>query len=136
MRESVWANWVRDQRRAKQLTRRKLAELTAIDPSYVTLIERDGYIPRREVCGRIGKVLSDEETGQIMAGFVPLRLRRQMLGCKDSEELGRLPGTLRHLVALLSTSTPSLQTQATSLLTALVTSAPRSRAPHSKRRAH
>ncbi|MDQ7826288.1 MAG: helix-turn-helix transcriptional regulator [Candidatus Eremiobacteraeota bacterium] len=72
MRNQAWANYIKEKRRLKHLTRRKLAELAKIDPSYVTLIERDGYIPRRDKVLEIAKAL-EVENNQIllMAGYAP-----------------------------------------------------------------
>jgi len=72
MRNQGWANYIKEKRKAKHLTRRKLAELAKIDPSYVTLIERDGYIPRKDKVNEIARAL-EVETNQIliMAGYAP-----------------------------------------------------------------
>jgi transcriptional regulator with XRE-family HTH domain len=56
----------------KHLTRRKLAELAKIDPSYVTLIERDGYVPRKDKVLEIAKALEvDANQILLMAGYAP-----------------------------------------------------------------
>lgn len=56
-------------------TRRRLAQLSEIDPSYVTLIERDGYIPRRDKVLSLAKAL---ETGLdetlLVAGYAPQQM--------------------------------------------------------------
>jgi transcriptional regulator with XRE-family HTH domain len=72
VRNQAWANCVKERRKVKHLTRRKLAELAKIDPSYVTLIERDGYVPRKDKVLEIAKAL-EVEANQIllMAGYAP-----------------------------------------------------------------
>lgn len=72
MRNEAWANYVRDKRKAKHLTRRKLAELAKIDPSYVTLIERDGYVPRKDKVLELARALEvDVDHTLLVAGYAP-----------------------------------------------------------------
>ena len=72
MRNQTWANYVKEKRKSKHLTRRKLAELAKIDPSYVTLIERDGYVPRKDKVLEIAKSLEvDPNQILLMAGYAP-----------------------------------------------------------------
>ncbi|MEW6284519.1 MAG: helix-turn-helix transcriptional regulator [Candidatus Eremiobacterota bacterium] len=75
MRNQAWANYVRDKRKARQLTRRKLAELAKIDPSYVTLIERDGYVPRKDKVLEIARAIqSDVDHTLLVAGYAPEKI--------------------------------------------------------------
>lgn len=72
MRNETWANYVKEKRKAKHLTRRKLAELAKIDPSYVTLIERDGYVPRKDKVLELAKALEvDVDHTLLVAGYAP-----------------------------------------------------------------
>jgi transcriptional regulator with XRE-family HTH domain len=72
MRNEAWANYVKEKRKAKHLTRRKLAELAKIDPSYVTLIERDGYVPRKDKVLELAKALEvDVDHTLLVAGYAP-----------------------------------------------------------------
>ena len=72
MRNEAWANYVRDKRKANHLTRRKLAELAKIDPSYVTLIERDGYVPRKDKVHELARALEvDVDHTLLVAGYAP-----------------------------------------------------------------
>ena len=72
MRNPAWANYVRDRRKACQMTRRKLAELAKIDPSYVTLIERDGYVPRKDKVLEIARAIqADADHTLLVAGYAP-----------------------------------------------------------------
>jgi len=60
------------------LTRRKLAQLAHIDPSYVTLIERYGYVPRRNKVLDLARALKiDSDSTLIMAGYAPQDLPLQ-----------------------------------------------------------
>jgi len=72
LRNQSWANYIKEKRKLKHLTRRKLAELAKIDPSYVTLIERDGYIPRKDKVQDIARALEvDANQILLMAGYAP-----------------------------------------------------------------
>lgn len=75
MRNQAWANYVKDQRKARGLTRRKLAELARIDPSYVTLIERDGYVPRKDKVLEIARAVeADLDHTLLVAGYAPEKI--------------------------------------------------------------
>ena len=72
LRNQTWASFIKEKRKLKHLTRRKLAELAKIDPSYVTLIERDGYIPRKDKVQDIARALEvDSNQILLMAGYAP-----------------------------------------------------------------
>jgi transcriptional regulator with XRE-family HTH domain len=72
MRNEAWANYIKDKRKARHLTRRKLAELAKIDPSYVTLIERDGYVPRKDKVLELARALEvDVDHTLLVAGYAP-----------------------------------------------------------------
>ena len=72
MRNQAWANYVKDKRKARGLTRRRLAELASIDPSYVTLIERDGYVPRKDKVLEIARAVeADLDHTLLVAGYAP-----------------------------------------------------------------
>ena len=75
MRNQAWANYVKDKRKARGLTRRKLAELASIDPSYVTLIERDGYVPRKDKVLEIARAVeADQDHTLLVAGYAPEKI--------------------------------------------------------------
>ncbi len=116
----VWGDWVKDRRKAKQMTRRALAIAADLDPSYITLMERDSYIPKRHVCARIGRVLADEETGMIMGGFIDLGRRRKLVHLPAHAEIDKLPEHLRILVRKLAKAPARVQEQAAAVLTVLV----------------
>lgn len=72
MRNEAWATYVKEKRKARHLTRRKLAELAKIDPSYVTLIERDGYVPRKDKVLELARALEvDVDHTLLVAGYAP-----------------------------------------------------------------
>jgi len=72
MRNESWANYIKEKRKAKKLTRRRLASLVKIDPSYITLIERDGFVPRRDKVLSFASVLDvDSDEMLLMAGYAP-----------------------------------------------------------------
>jgi transcriptional regulator with XRE-family HTH domain len=67
-----WAAYVKEHRRTRRITRREMARLASIDPSYVTLIERDGMVPRQDVVCRLGRaLLLDEDRTLVAAGYAP-----------------------------------------------------------------
>lgn len=75
MRNESWANYIKDKRKARHLTRRKLAELAKIDPSYVTLIERDGYVPRKDKVLELARALeADVDHTLLVAGYAPEKI--------------------------------------------------------------
>lgn len=74
MRNEAWANYIRDKRKKRGFTRRHLAILAKIDPSYMTLIERDGIVPKRDKVIALADVM-DIDVGDmlLMAGYAPIR---------------------------------------------------------------
>lgn len=80
MRNISWAIFVKERRKARGLTRRKLAEMAEIDPSYVTLIERDGYVPRKDKVEMIAQALeADLDQTLLTAGYAPQQMPVGML---------------------------------------------------------
>lgn len=68
----AWSQFVQSERKAKGLTRRRLAEMAGIDPSYVTLIERDGYVPRKEKVRSLAQALGVSlDQALLSAGYAP-----------------------------------------------------------------
>ncbi len=76
MKNKEWAKYVQDNRKSQNLTRRKLADLANIDPSYVTLIERDGYVPRKNKVIDIANALkADVDHALLIAGYAPTTIK-------------------------------------------------------------
>lgn len=119
MRDQIWANTVRSGRKAKQLTRRELARRAGIDPSYVTLIERHGYVPRRDKVEELGRVLGDQDQAMVMAGFVPGNRRRDVLGVVRNAAVESLSPQMQAVVNRLKALPPRFQVQAIEILDAL-----------------
>jgi len=71
-------------RRTKlKLTKRELAQLAAIDASYVTSIEQDKFVPSRKTVAAIGRALKYEDGALVVCGFLPPALRSwALLGLK------------------------------------------------------
>ena len=123
MRNQAWANYVRDRRKARQMTRRKLAELAKIDPSYVTLIERDGYVPRRDKVLEIAKALQAEvDRTLLVAGFAPEKIAvKDLLEKIESYKADRLlEKPLRLAIRELFNLTPGQQRKVAEMLNAYV----------------
>lgn len=77
VRRMAWAAYVRNNRKIRQMTRRELAKLASIDPSYVTLIERDGYRPAQDKVENIARALSlPMEDCLLAAGFSNARVAK------------------------------------------------------------
>jgi transcriptional regulator with XRE-family HTH domain len=92
----ILARFVREKRKANMLTRRKLAELAGIDPSYVTLIERDGFEPREDKVASLGRVLGCEDDALLTCRRVPV------------SKMGIVRDALRGSVALQSVPSDSI----------------------------
>ena len=76
MKNLLWANYIKEKRKTKHLTRRKLAEMARVDPSYLTLIERDGFVPRRDKVIRLAKALEcDTDECLLTAGYAPQKVQ-------------------------------------------------------------
>jgi transcriptional regulator with XRE-family HTH domain len=75
VKNKLWSNYVKEKRKGKHLTRRKLAELSKVDPSYLTLIERDGFVPRKDKVAKIARALDcDIDECMLTAGYAPHRI--------------------------------------------------------------
>lgn len=123
MRNQPWANHVKERRKALGLTRRRLAELAGIDPSYVTLIERDGYVPRKDKVHDIARAIeADVDHTLLVAGYAPERipvedLLERLDGFRSERHLERdLQSSLKQLFEL----TPQEQRKVSELLNAYV----------------
>ena len=75
MKNNLWANYVKEKRKGKHLTRRKLAELSRVDPSYLTLIERDGFVPRKDKVAKLARAMGcDIDECLLTAGYAPQKV--------------------------------------------------------------
>jgi transcriptional regulator with XRE-family HTH domain len=123
MRNQAWANYVKDKRKARGLTRRKLAELAGIDPSYVTLIERDGYVPRKDKVLEVARALEAEvDHTLLVAGYapekIPVKDLLERLETFKSEKV--LDKELRASIRELFDLTTAQQKKVSEMLTAYV----------------
>ena len=123
MRNQAWANYVKDKRKARGLTRRKLAELAGIDPSYVTLIERDGYVPRKDKVLEVARALeADVDHTLLVAGYapekIPVKDLLERLETFKSEKV--LDKELRASIRELFDLTSAQQKKVSEMLTAYV----------------
>lgn len=75
MKSLAWSRWLKEARDRKGLTKREVAKLADIDPSYMTLLEKDGLIPKPDVAIRvIANLTSDPieaDTMMLLIGFAP-----------------------------------------------------------------
>ncbi len=74
-----WGAWVRRNRKQQGMTMRELAEACCIDASYLTLIERDGFVPSRDVCENIGRVLDSPEAALIECLMLPASMKTKAI---------------------------------------------------------
>ncbi|MCL5037212.1 MAG: helix-turn-helix domain-containing protein [Chloroflexi bacterium] len=72
MKNKQWAKFVKRNREKVGLSRRKLAQKASIDPSYITLIENDGYIPSRNKVVNLAEALEiNNDRALLEAGYLP-----------------------------------------------------------------
>lgn len=78
-----FAEWHKLRRAAKGLSRVAVAKIVNIDSSYITLIERDGWVPRFPVleplCALLAESDRDRVAGCIIGGWVPEDRRNEVL---------------------------------------------------------
>ena len=116
MRNEAWANYIKEKRKEKHFTRRQLAGLAKIDPSYVTLIERDGFIPKRDKVISLASVM-DADVGEmlLMAGYSPYIESQEALNGSFIKNTLFVP-ELFELVKYLSEQENSEQTRAVGVI--------------------
>ena len=109
MNNQEWAKYIKMQRKRQGLTLRCLADRAGVDPSYVTLIERDGYIPRRDKVLALAKALEcDVDRTLLEAGYAPATITIGSILGKNSIEtsedvlIPELGKCLRELISLTS----------------------------------
>lgn len=76
----IWRAWILDRRKHFELTKRELAEMVGINASYVTLFERDGYVPSRAIVQAIGELFGCPDVALANAGYVPDSIREPFIG--------------------------------------------------------
>lgn len=68
--KNAWQSFVLEGLRGKDLTKRALGQQARINPGYVTLFCRDGYIPKRDIVERVGLVLGSIDEALRAAGYL------------------------------------------------------------------
>lgn len=67
-----WAELVKSARRAAGLSCRDVARRAGFEGSYVTLFERDGYVPHRQYVAALARALGlDVDRTLLVAGYAP-----------------------------------------------------------------
>lgn len=70
-----WGAWVEQARKRAGMTKRDVAKAGQFDPSYLTLIERDGLVPTRKLTSVIVSALThdkcEQDVGMVAAGYAP-----------------------------------------------------------------
>ncbi len=107
MKSLQWANFVKMHRKRQGLTLRQLGHLAGIDGSYVTLIERDGVVPRKDKVLALARALGVNEDHMLLeAGYAPESITgTAILGRQDPEFsegtlIPDLSNTMRELYSL------------------------------------
>ncbi|MBQ7501338.1 helix-turn-helix transcriptional regulator [bacterium] len=127
----LWGVFVSQNRKSQGLTRRRLAEMADIDPSYITIIEKKGVIPRRDKVIRLAEALNhDTDRALLMAGYAPENLPAETAADKNEpnsdgnrqDELSWLHPSLRLCISQLSKLSDSDQISAAELLEVFVRS--------------
>lgn len=72
MHSDTWSALIKHHRRRLNLTAKKLAQRAGIDPSYISLMERSGHIPKRDKVLALAQALQvDADSLLLAAGYVP-----------------------------------------------------------------
>lgn len=121
-RRKSWGLWVRRARKQQGLLMCQLAHAVCICPTYLTLIERDGYVPSRDIAENLGRVLDSPEAALIEAGYLPPTLKGRALDAVDEKQRRNLDPITRQIVALLTGASERVRTQARDLVSVLVCS--------------
>jgi hypothetical protein len=101
-----------------------LAEKTEVDPSYLTLIERDGYVPRRDIVGRFGLALQDSIGAYVAAEYLPPRMGPTVSrALRDPSITGSLPLDIVEAVRLLAQAPKTLREQTVAVINAMLSTA-------------
>jgi len=123
VRKPEWGAYVKRNRQTRQLTRWKLAQQAEIDPSYVTLIENSGYVPRRDKVIGIARALRiDLDLTLLNAGYAPetIPLKDLLERLEQYKTHRMLEPNLRRAVRELHNLTPGMQKSVAHMLTAFV----------------
>ena len=69
-----WAAWIRQYTSGSRNrgSKWKIAQAARVDPSYITLMSRDGYVPMRDVVIRVADAVgASRDEALLVAGFAP-----------------------------------------------------------------
>ncbi|MBQ7568409.1 helix-turn-helix transcriptional regulator [bacterium] len=109
MHNPAWGSYVRMGRKKQGMTLRQVAAIAGIDASYITLIERDGYIPKRDKVIALAKSLDlDVDRALLEAGYAPEGIAISTILSKNTLEttedilIPELSKCLRELISLSS----------------------------------
>jgi len=79
-----WSRWLREHRLGAKMSKLQLATEVGCDPALLTLMERDGHVPRREKVRGIGRVFGCVAEAELSAGYLPASASRS-----DQERIWR-----------------------------------------------
>ena len=107
MKNKEWSEIINYHRCKKGISRCRLAEMVDVDPSYITLIERNGQVPRRDKVVALARALDgDLDEMLLKAGYAPENISTEavleLAGRKDDQRqlVPALHETMRELAAL------------------------------------
>lgn len=97
-----WAKFLKEKQRSSELTGRELAQLAAINESYLTLMKRDGYVPKRHIAARIGLAFGCPDEVLIACGYLPPSLKpEEIAGFLRGKPPARMPEDVAPMVRAL-----------------------------------
>lgn len=119
-----WGGWLREHRRAAGLSIRALAYAAGYDPSYGTLMERDGRVPHVRYVAAIAEMLGAEpDEALVMAGYAPRGVGWRELSdhLKAPQRVAALTPELRQALMRVEGLPPEQQRNALIMLRAFTT---------------
>jgi hypothetical protein len=103
------------------MTRRELARLACVDPSLMTIIERDGHIPRRDIVSAIGAaLLVNHELALIVAGYLPDTMRNHAERILATRQMMDLPLELQSIIHKLHAAPKRIRDKAAAYIDGLM----------------
>lgn len=116
-----WAKLVRENRKARGYNRRELAKVAFVDPSLITLIERDGHVPRRNVIESLAAALIvDCDLALLVAGYAPASIAKHAERFLSTRQMMDLPHDLQSIVHKLHVAPRKVRDKAAAYIDGLL----------------
>lgn len=114
----VWGRWLKNGRKSRHWNKRIFAAKIGKDPSYVTVMERDGYIPSFPVALSVGKAFGDIDEALTMACYINPENRHIVLTAVRGHKYENASHCARQVLNLLTGADISKQLSAIRVLRA------------------